>query len=107
MEGYRAINPVERSHTCTIMQTPKHMLQCERSRSYVKLNPTIRFLDLKNIDLVIKIIILSALVSKVMVKEDFCKMVGNEMHSIRYVSRPNCIKHFLIHLKAVTQATLC
>ena len=36
----------------------------ERSRSYIKKNGTIGFLDLKNIDLDTKIVILSALVQK-------------------------------------------
>ena len=43
----------------------------EKSRSQVKTNGTIRFLDLKNIDLDTKIIILSALVQKLWSKTSF------------------------------------
>ena len=43
----------------------------ERSRSQVKTNGTIGFLDLKNIDLDTKIIILSALVQKLWSKKSF------------------------------------
>ena len=51
--------------------------QLERSRSYVKTNGTIRFLDLKNIYLGVKIIILSAFVRKLRSKKSFCIMVAN------------------------------
>ena len=49
----------------------------ERSRSQVKINGIITILDLKNIDLDTKIIILRALVQKLWSKTSFCIMVPN------------------------------
>ena len=56
-------------------------INLQRLRSYVKINGTIRFLDLKNIDLDTKITTLSNLVQKLLVKPDFCKMMANITHS--------------------------
>ena len=47
----------------------------------VKTNGTIGFLNLKNIDLDTKIIILSALVQKLWSKTSFCIMVDNKTRS--------------------------
>ena len=44
-------------------------------------NGTIRFLDVKNIDLDAKIIVISALVQKLWSKTSFCIMVANVTHS--------------------------
>ena len=46
-----------------------------------KINGTIRFLDLKNIDLDTKIVILRALVQKLRSQVEFCKMVSNVTRS--------------------------
>ena len=43
----------------------------------VKTNDTIRFVDLKNIDIDAKIVILSALVQKLWSKTSFCIIVAN------------------------------
>ena len=59
------------------------------SRSYVKINDTIRFLDLKNIDLDTKIVILNNLVQK-----------------LAYISLPNYLRYFLIYLKCVSSRYL-
>ena len=78
----------------------------ERSRSQVKTNGTIGFLDLKNIDLDTKIIILSALVQKLWSTTSFCIMVDNATRShTSHVS--NHSKYFFIYWKAPTQAILC
>ena len=52
-----------------------------RSRSKVKINDTIWFLDLKTMDLVAKIVILSVLVQKLWSKMSLCIMVANKMRS--------------------------
>ena len=52
----------------------------ESSRSWVKINGTVRFHDLNNIHLDAKIIILSALVQKLTSKTSFCIMVANVTH---------------------------
>ena len=54
----------------------------QRSRSYVKVNGTIRFRDLKNTDLDMKIVILSALVQKLWSKANSFNMVENVMLSL-------------------------
>ena len=78
----------------------------ERSRSWVKITGTIRFLDVKNMDLDTKIIFQSALVEKLWPKTYFCKMVDNEMRSrICHVQTAQNI--FLICIKAFTQVALC
>ena len=59
----------------------------QRSRSQIK-NGTIGFLDLKNIDLDNKIVILSALVQKLWSKTSLCIMVVNVMRS--------CMSHIRI-----------
>ena len=53
----------------------------ERSRSLGKINGTVSFLDLKNIDLDIKIFVPSALVQTLLSKTSFCIMVANVMRS--------------------------
>ena len=60
----------------------------KRSRSQVKINGTIIFLDFKNIDLDTETVSLSAKVQKVWSKS-FCIMVANEMYSLG--SEPNCL----------------
>ena len=64
-----------------------------------KINDTFRFLDFKNIDLDIKIVILSALVQKLqyifLQNDGQCKVLG-------YVSRANQSRIFLICIKAPT-----
>ena len=65
----------------------------ERSRSQVKTDGTIVVLGLKNIDLDIKIVILSALSSKVMVKDIFLQN-GGQHNAFAYVSHSNCSKCF-------------
>ena len=78
----------------------------ERSRSYVELNGTIRFLDLKHTDLDTQNVILSAVVQKLWSKTYFCKMVADVTHSgTSHIQ--TTILLFLIYLKAFTQATLC
>ena len=52
----------------------------ERSRSKIKLNGTIGFLDLKTILLDTKIVILSALVQKLWSTTSFCTIVANITH---------------------------
>ena len=68
----------------------------ERSKSQIKANSTIGFLDLKNIELDTKIIILSALSSKVKVK-DFFLHNGNQCNAFMYTTRSNCSRYFLIY----------
>ena len=69
----------------------------ERSRSLGKINGTVSFLDLKNIDLDIKIFVPSALVQTLLSKTSFCIMVANVMRSCTsHVSnRPRCFFHLL------------
>ena len=78
----------------------------ERSRSYVKINGIIRFLDLTNVNLDTKIVILSVLVQTLLSKTDVYKMV-DQRKIIPHISRPNCSRYFSSYFKTFTQATLC
>ena len=60
----------------------------ERSRSLGKINGTVSFLDLKNIDLDIKIFVPSALVQTLLSKTSFCIMVANVMRHVRHTFKP-------------------
>ena len=61
-----------------------------------KINYTIRFLNLKNMDLDTKIVILSALV-QVMVKDVSLHNNGGQRNTFVYVASSNCSKYFLIY----------
>ena len=77
----------------------------ERSKSLGKRNGTIGFLDLKNINLVTKMVTLSALFQKLMSKTSFCIMVANVMHPrASHAQTTQYIFSFLE--KKTTQATL-
>ena len=59
-------------------------------------NGTIGFLDLKNIDLDTKIVILSALVQKFMVK-DISLHNGGQRNMFVYITRSNRPRYFFIY----------
>ena len=63
-----------------------------------KTNSTIRFLDLKNIDLDTKIVMLHALVPKLWSKTSFCIMVAN-VTCFAYVTHSNRSRYFFHSLK--------
>ena len=65
----------------------------ERSRSQAKINGTIRFSDLKNIDLDTKIVILSALVQMLWLKVVFLQN-GCERNAFAYILYSNQSKYF-------------
>ena len=64
--------------------------------SEVKLNGTIGFLDLKNIDLDANIVSLSALVEKVWSNTSFFLQNGSQHNEFEYISHSSCSKCVLV-----------
>ena len=77
----------------------------ERSMSQVKTNGTVGFLDLKNIALEVKIILISASVQKLWSKTAFCIMVTNVKHS--HMSHIKTAQYIFNLLKGPNQDILC